>query len=154
MSTRAGTESVAHALQACTALQDDTTILSIDGISAFDSISRSAMLEGLNSLPEARASLKYVRFFYGRESENLWNDDKLDRLKNLTQPGGWKQAFESGGINTSNFTPHFIINMERWIPGLQEADLYGNYSCNKQAVRREMEEESPAMAVKRNHART
>ena len=75
LSTRAGTESVAHALQASTALEEDTTILSIDDISAFDSISRSAMLEGLNSLPEARASLKYVRFFYGRESEYLWNDD-------------------------------------------------------------------------------
>ena len=45
LSTRAGCECVAHAVQATNDV--DGTILSIDGIGAFDLVSRGAMLEGL-----------------------------------------------------------------------------------------------------------
>ena len=47
LSTRAGCECVAHALQALTDADPRATILSVDGISAYDSISRVAMLRGL-----------------------------------------------------------------------------------------------------------
>ena len=75
LSTRAGTESVAHALQASTALDASLTVLSIDGISAFDSISRASMLQGLHALPGASAALNFVRSFYGRTSQYLCTDD-------------------------------------------------------------------------------
>ena len=42
MSTRAGTECIAHALQALSEMDSRTTILSIDGVSAFDLISRTS----------------------------------------------------------------------------------------------------------------
>ena len=39
LSTRAGTEAVTHALQALTRLEEDATVVSIDGVGAFDFIS-------------------------------------------------------------------------------------------------------------------
>ena len=47
LSTKAGCECVAHILQSMTDLDPDTTITSIDGVGAYDLISRNAMLEGL-----------------------------------------------------------------------------------------------------------
>ena len=44
LSTRAGCECVAHALQGLVELDLDTTIVSIDGISAYDLISRESMM--------------------------------------------------------------------------------------------------------------
>ena len=47
LSTRAGIECIAHAIQAITDADPRATVLSVDGISAFDTISRVAMLRGL-----------------------------------------------------------------------------------------------------------
>ena len=47
LKTRAGCECVSHALQALTDLDPEATILSLNGISAYDMISRRAMLMGL-----------------------------------------------------------------------------------------------------------
>ena len=47
MSTRARCECIAHMLQARTDLDDRVTVLSIDGIGAFDLVSRESMLRGL-----------------------------------------------------------------------------------------------------------
>ncbi len=74
LSTRAGTECVAHALQAITAEDGNMTILSIDGIGAFDSISRAAMLQSLSELPEASSILPFVMLFYGQASGYLWEN--------------------------------------------------------------------------------
>ena len=51
MSTRAGTECVAHVLQVLTESDPQATIVSIDGVGAYDSISRKAMLENLIAMP-------------------------------------------------------------------------------------------------------
>ena len=45
--TKAGFECVAHVLHLLTEINPLTTVTSVDGVSAFDLISRSAMLEGL-----------------------------------------------------------------------------------------------------------
>ena len=47
LSTRAGCECVAHILQSITDEDPDATVVSIDGVGAYDLISRKAMLEGL-----------------------------------------------------------------------------------------------------------
>ena len=47
LSTRAGSECVAHVIQGLSELNPDSTVMSIDGISACDQISRAAMLDGL-----------------------------------------------------------------------------------------------------------
>ena len=60
LSTKAGGECIAHALQALTDLDPSTTILSIDGVGAFDLISRGAMLQGLRSVPGGDSILPFV----------------------------------------------------------------------------------------------
>ena len=76
LSTRAGCECIAHALQALTELDTDSTIMSIDGISAYDTMSRKAMLEGLEKVPGGSAVLPFVRLFYSSPSKYLWEDDE------------------------------------------------------------------------------
>ena len=51
----------------------EPTITSVDGASAFDLISRRAMLEGLGHV-EGPAALSFVHMFYGRPSTYLWED--------------------------------------------------------------------------------
>ena len=50
MATRAGCECISHVLQGLTEMNPNTTILSVDGLSACDTISRSAMLQGLSKI--------------------------------------------------------------------------------------------------------
>ena len=69
MTTRAGCECVAHALQALSESDPEATIVSIDGVSAFDLISRGAMMEGLR---QVNAAVPFVRMYYGRPSTYLW----------------------------------------------------------------------------------
>ena len=47
LKTRAGSECVSHILQTLTDLDARATILSVDGVGAFDLISRNSMMEGL-----------------------------------------------------------------------------------------------------------
>ena len=72
LSTRAGCECVAHALQGITEMSATATITSVDGISAFDLISRKAMLEGLRGVDES--VVPFVSMFYSSPSGYLWED--------------------------------------------------------------------------------
>ncbi len=74
LSTRAGTECIAHIFQAVTEASPSTTILSIDGIGAYDLISRGAMLQSLAAVPRAAAVLPFTLLFYGQPSEYMWYD--------------------------------------------------------------------------------
>ena len=49
--TRAGCECVSHVLQTLSELDENTTLLSVDGVGAFDLISGKAMMEGLLDIP-------------------------------------------------------------------------------------------------------
>ena len=62
--------------QTLTDLDSRATVLSIDGIGAFDLISRGAMLDGLlQSVEGGDAALPFVRQFHGTPSQYLWEDD-------------------------------------------------------------------------------
>ena len=74
LSTRAGCECISHVLQALSELDADATVTSIDGISAYDTISRWAMLQGLERMPGGVAVSPFVRLFYSSPSEYLWED--------------------------------------------------------------------------------
>ena len=52
---------MAHVLQGLTELDPEATVTSIDGVGAFDLISRRAMLEGLRGVDDA--GLPFVRLF-------------------------------------------------------------------------------------------
>ena len=60
LSTRAGCECVAHALQAVSELDPEATVVSVDGISAYDLISRRDMLSGLAGVEDGEKVLPFV----------------------------------------------------------------------------------------------
>ena len=64
LSTRAGTECVAHIVQALTIIDENATLLSIDGVGAYDSISRRAMFRGLANMVDGEKTIPFVRQFY------------------------------------------------------------------------------------------
>ena len=51
------------------------TVISIDGVGAYDLISCSAMLEGLLRMEDGDQILPFARCFYGRPSTYLWEDE-------------------------------------------------------------------------------
>ena len=91
MSTRAGCECVAQALQGLTELDPNATVTSVDGISAFDMISRQSMLEGLRQLPVGNTALPFVRLFYGRQSRYLWEFEDGE-IHHIPQGEGGEQG--------------------------------------------------------------
>ena len=74
LSTRAGCECIGHALQFLTQRDPSATITSTDGIGAFDTISRTAMMSGLAEVDPS--VLPFVRLFYGSKSRYLWEDNE------------------------------------------------------------------------------
>ena len=74
LSTRAGTECVAHVVQALTSLDPSATILSIDGVGAYDSISRRAMFRGLMDMVDGEKLVPFVRLFYDSPSMYIWEE--------------------------------------------------------------------------------
>ena len=71
--TRSGGDCVAHAVQALTEADPSNTILSVDGVGAFDLVvSRGAMMSRLLRMEGGGAVLPFVRQFYGRPSCYLW----------------------------------------------------------------------------------
>ena len=64
LKTRAGSACVAHTLRTLSELNEATTILSIDGVGAFDLIC-SAMMQGLVDMPDGVKVLPFVRMFCG-----------------------------------------------------------------------------------------
>ena len=91
LSTRAGTDCTAHAIQALTDLDPAATVLSIDGIGAFDLVSRQAMLEGLQTVAGGDAALPFVMQFYGSASTYLW-EDQDGVVHTITQAEGGEQG--------------------------------------------------------------
>ena len=91
LSTRAGCECIAHALQGLTELDPRATVTSIDGVSAFDLISRGAMMTGLIRVEGGSAALPFVRMFYGAPSEYLW-EDSCGTVHRIPQGEGGEQG--------------------------------------------------------------
>ena len=88
LSTRAGCECVTHVIRAATDINDRTTIVSVDGIGACDSISRNSMLEGLHRMVDGDQMMLFVRLFYGSPSVCLWEDDMGDTHEIMQGEGG------------------------------------------------------------------
>ena len=68
LSTRAGTDCVGHIIRAATDANPRATLLSIDGVGAFDHVKRQCMLGALTRLPSANKLLPYARMTYNRVS--------------------------------------------------------------------------------------
>ena len=88
LSTRAGTDCVGHLIRYLTGRSRTTTVLSIDGIGAYDNISRATMLSKLQTLPAASAMLPFVRLSYGQPSEYAWTDNTGAQRPIIQAEGG------------------------------------------------------------------
>ena len=53
-------------------LDPGATVLSVDGVGAFDLISRGAMLQGLRGVEGGEAALPFVSLFYSSSCEGFW----------------------------------------------------------------------------------
>ena len=93
--TKAGCECVAHVLQGLTELDPLATVTSVDGISAFDLISRKAtrkaMLEGLMRVDGGSSALPFVSLFCGSPSEYFW-EDATGTVHTIPQGEGGEQG--------------------------------------------------------------
>ena len=87
LKTRAGSECVAHTLRTLSELDEATTILSVDGVGAFDFVCRSAMMQGLVDMLDGVKVLPFVRMFHGTSSQFLW-EDELGIVNHIPQGGG------------------------------------------------------------------
>ena len=67
---------IAHAIQAPTDLDHTATVVSIDGIGAFDVVSRQAMLEGFLIVEGGDLAMPFVLQFCGSASWYLWEDEE------------------------------------------------------------------------------
>ena len=75
LSTRAGAEAVVHNIAAATEANPALTVLSIDGIGAYDTIiSRHSMLTALRAVPQANRCSSFVNMFYSEPSQYVWHD--------------------------------------------------------------------------------
>ena len=74
LSTGAGCECIG--LQVLTDQDPQSTVLSVDGNGAYDTISRNAMLRGLRHMEGREAVLPFVLQFYGTPSTYLWEDSE------------------------------------------------------------------------------
>ena len=91
LSTRASTDCVGHLLRASTDRDPTSTVLSVDGIGAYDHVLRSAMLGRLLQMPAARAILPFVRLSCGAPSSYTWVDGE-GQQRTVTQAEGGEQG--------------------------------------------------------------
>ena len=75
LSTRAGTDCVGHAIRAVTDANTMCTVLSIDGIGAYDHVYQSAMLAKLREVPSLQGLLPFVRATYANLTSYVWEDE-------------------------------------------------------------------------------
>ena len=67
------------------------TVLSIDGIGAYDHVLRAAMLSRLEQMPDAKALIPFVMLSYSEPSTYDWVDDKGNR-RTASQAEGSEQG--------------------------------------------------------------
>ncbi|CAE7568781.1 unnamed protein product [Symbiodinium natans] len=87
--TRAGTDSLAAMLRSAVEFDPRATVVSLDGRSAYDTISRAAILSKLSEV--VPALLPFARAIYARTSTFLWWDDE-GTLHEISQAEGIEQG--------------------------------------------------------------
>ena len=69
LQTKSRGECVSHMVQMLTQLNPRQTVVSVDGVGAFDLVSRNAMLQGLGNMIGGAQVLPFVRLFYSDPSK-------------------------------------------------------------------------------------
>ena len=76
---------MAHALQLLTEENPRSTVLSIDGIDAFDLISLKSMLEALMTLEGGPEVIPFGQMFCGKPSTHIWENE--DGIAHIIEQG-------------------------------------------------------------------
>ena len=87
LSMRAGVDSVGHAVRTATDVNPELTVLSIDGVGAYDHVFRSAMISKIWEVPALRPLLPFVRSVYARPASYVWTDDEGQRTSGRWRAG-------------------------------------------------------------------
>ena len=74
-----------------TSLDERATLLSLDGVGAYDTIARRAMFRGLADLPDGEKLIPFVRLFYDSPSRYWW-EDELGETRTVHQGEGGEQG--------------------------------------------------------------
>ena len=74
LQTRAGTDALATILRYCTDANPAATVLCLHGRSAYNTVSRAAILAKVHECTPAL--LPYVKAFYGAQSSYSWFDNE------------------------------------------------------------------------------
>ena len=88
LSTLAGVDCVGHAVRAATDANPMTTVLSVDGIGAYDHVYHAAMMSKLLEVSSLRHLLPFVRQAYGSATSYSWQDADGQRHRIHQQEGG------------------------------------------------------------------
>ena len=89
--TKVGCGCVAHILQSSTDEDEHDTVVSVDGIGAYDTISRRAMLQGVMWVPSGDRVLPFLKQFYSSPSVYVW-EDVMGTQHEVTQGEGGEQG--------------------------------------------------------------
>ena len=74
LSTRVGADCVGHVIRTVTERQPDLTVLSVDGIGAYDHVYRISIMTKLHEVPGLRKLLPFVWRAHSRPSRYSWVD--------------------------------------------------------------------------------
>ena len=91
LQTRAGTEALAHTLRVLTEEDPDVVIMSLDGVGAYDHVSRAAFMEKLAASPKLHGLIPLVAALYGSDSHFLWWDAE-GQVHTIDQGEGGEQG--------------------------------------------------------------
>ena len=91
LSTRAGAEALVRGLGLSTELSARATVVSVDGVGAYDHVSRAAMFEGLRRDNRLAGPIPFVCQFYGQERSYLFYD-AFGRAHDVLQAEGREQG--------------------------------------------------------------
>ena len=89
LQARAGTDALAAHVRTVLELRDDAVLVSLDGRSAYDTMSRASFLTALQAA--APELVPFVRLFYGRPSTYCWWDSE-GNCHNIAQGEGCEQG--------------------------------------------------------------
>ena len=95
LQARAGTDALAASVRAALSLRPGSVLVSLDGRSAYDSMSRVAFLSKLREV--APELLPFVRLFYGQPSSYCWWD-ATGACRTVPQGEGCEQSPCSGAV--------------------------------------------------------
>ena len=66
---------MSHTFSRASEVDPSTTVISVDGVGAFNSVSLAAMLSGLLDMEEGEQLLPFVRMFYSQSSSFFFDDE-------------------------------------------------------------------------------